>query len=406
MSLPSMRLCRFSLPLVVLSTAVVMTLGTGSARAQGITPFEMGKIVRAGNADRASIDKINTYFGWFFKQFQNPPSGDTLPALRKDFGNIVGRVGDNAAHRYVNNLVYAQSKNIVADRRYSPAARYNAMLLVADLNQSDATGNIKPYPPSLDLMKLALGVPPDSAYAFLKPAALVGIRRFAQEKGIPPQDVPKLTAQLLTMVNETNPPPGRSASAHNFIRRGAAGVLAALGNLGPDNAVLKAFESIVLDPNTRLTMRCEVMQCMGDLKYSPQAQDQLQHVANLIGHQTIEVCRQELERAEAEDRDPSRRILMYALYSAGVGMRGVYDAAAANRSGEAYAFISKVRGKLSDGFRQLDDTTKTPDEQIAASLETLLDEIQGTLLAKPAVPEPLAAAGPAQPEDVKPVENN
>ncbi len=223
----------------------------------------------------------------------------------------------------------------------------------------------------------------------------MGITRFAQENGIPDGEVPAITASLLKIVNDADPPPGRSASAHNFVRRSAAGALAAMGNLGPDDAVLKAFEAVLLDPNTRPTMRCDMMQFLGELRYPPGTKVDVQRLANLIGHQMVDVCRQEIDRAAAESRDPSRRVLMYAVYSSGVGVRACRTAAN-DRGGEAYKFVSGLQSKISSLYRLLEDAQKAPDDQLAEIVSTEITDIHDKLQAAPVAAGPLAAAGAPQ----------
>ncbi len=406
MSLPSMRLVRLSLPLIALCSALHVAIWTEAAYSQGVSHHDVRKLLGQGAASAQAQAAIKAYLSTYFSQFQKPDDVAALPNLRKEFANMVRNAPDNPAHRYLNDLTYSAAMNVVKNKQYSIAARYNAMLLIADLNQSDAVGNIKPYPPAFSILKAVLGFPPDHDYAFLKPAALVGITRIAQDRAIPPEDVASLTTSLLTIVNNADPPPGRSGWAHNFLRRSAAGALAMIGTVGPDNAVPKAFEAILMDPNTRPPMRCEMMQFLGDLNYPPDAKDELKRLANLIGHQTVEICRQELDRATTEARDPSRRMLMYAVYSGKEGLRGMYTAAASDRGSEAYGFIAGVGSKINSLYRMLDDTEKTPDNELDEKVSTEIDVIRGELLAKPAAPTPLVAAGPPQEETAKPGTTN
>jgi len=393
MSYRSLRVSRLSLPLAALCFVLVAALAE-SAVAQQVSRAEATKILSAGDASGANADKLRSYLADIFRQLQNPANGEVIPTLRKDFANTVRGVGDNAAHRYFNDLVFRGAKAAIGNRNAPPAARYNALLLLGDLNQSDAANAIKPYAPSLDVLKLALNVAPDNEdFAFLKPAAIVGLTRFAQEKAIPPKDIPEITAGLLKIVSDTNPPAGRSASAHNFVRRSAAGALAALGNVGPNQSVLKAFEAALMEPNARTSFRCEMMQAIGGLNFPPESKGDLTRVANLIGHQTVDICRQELDRAKAENRPPSRRVLLYALYSGGVGTNGLNKLAATDRSGEAYGFVSGLRNKAMALYRTLDNADTTPDAELAAKAETEIQAIQDGLREKPTAAAPLAARG-------------
>ncbi len=399
MSYRRLRIAGSSLPLWGLLSVLGLSICAQSAAAQQVTPFEIRKIISAPGqpspADKAKIDSFLK--SEIFAHFLDPTAGARLPAVRKDFGNLVRNVDRTPGHDFLNSLVFKYAGMIVSPRatKFGPVSKYNALLLLADLNENDAANKIKPYPASLGILMYFAGLPADSDLAYLKPAALVGITRFAQEKAIPPDKIPKITETLLELVTNADPPAGRSGSAHLFIRRGAARALAAMGSPGPDNGVLKAFAEIVADPKSRLTFRCELAQFIGELNIPPDTKFDLRSLANDIGLQTVEICEQELERASAEKRPPSRRILMYAVDSGYAGLVGL--ARAAEKNQETFKFITGVRNKTYSLYKILDNVDGTPDDQIAEKVTPEIEGIKGVLVVRTA-PAPIVAAAPQAPE--------
>lgn len=390
MSLNFLRTAGFNVSLVGLLSALSLTVSSGTTRA-AITYTEVRKIVDAeGAPSAADVAKMDEYLKKdFFGQFVKPATGETLPLLRKEFGNIVRGVGKNAAHDKFNALVFSYAGMVTKGKRFPAMSKYNSLLLIGDLNEAEEVGKVKPYVPSLDLLIQVLAIPPNSEMAFLKPAALVGITRFAEEKAIPPAKLPAVSEALLKLVNETDAPAGRSASAHNFMRRSAAKALAAIGSPGPDNRVLNAFEAIAADPKGRLTLRCEMAQYIGALNIPPEAKVDSKALANIIGHQVVEICQQELDRAVEEKREPSRRVLMYALYSGGVGLSGI--SRSADKSVETTKFIKDVRDAVTSLYKLLDDPAKKSTE-IADAVTQTIASLNSVLLAKP-TPAALVAGG-------------
>ena len=144
--------------------------------------------------------------------------------------------------------------------------------------------------------------------------------RHASLGGIPKEKTAPLIEALLKVVNQQEPPGGRDPAAHQFIRRKAAEVLATIGSVGPNNSVVKAFQAIAADPDTRPGLRCDMIQFLGQLKYPAAAKVDLQRLANSIGHDAVEICKQELSAAKAANRPPSRQLVVYALFSAKDGL--------------------------------------------------------------------------------------
>ena len=163
---------------------------------------------------------------------------------------------------------------------------------------------------------------------------------------------------------------------------------------GPNNQVVTAFESIAADPKLRPAFRCEFSRFIGELDFQQGAKVDYQRLASILGHQALEVCQQELDRAKGNGQTPgtpSRRLLMYALDCSNEGLQKLAAASGGDKT------ISELRRKIDGLLRELDDTEKTPDSALAEVTEKGLAEIASVLPAKPDLP----AAAEAKPVAVR-----
>ena len=351
---------------------------------------EITKILRERDIPADQAKFFDDYFNRFLQQFvapERPYDINDLPKVRSHLKIYLSTGKNGQAHDRLNELVLKKMLDILKNDKLGPhqaTIQYNALLVIGDLNQDEGDGkNGKPLPGSYPHLINALRSSKES----LKAAALVGLDRYAAAGAVPADKTADLTKTLLELLTQQEPPAGRSAAAHAYLRRDAAQVLASLGSPGPGDSVVKAFEAIVSDPHARTTLRCEITQFLGQLKYPPNSKVDFQQLANLIGHQTVEICQQELEAALAAKRPASRRLIMYSLYSSGLGLNGLK--AAAPEGAPARDFLDKLRGQLGAVYKLTDDYSvaeENPDALDADFAQTLGDKIKNLhdlLLAKP-----------------------
>ncbi len=326
---------------------------------------------------------FDTYFEKFFQQFEKPGRGnllDDLPRLRKDLKGYFREARNRDACTRLTDLTLKNTKrflrekyeDVAALKDYDAAIKINAMLILAELNEPDGTTpSTKAFPILLGALK--------ASKDYYKEAALIGLDRYA--KATPPASAADLTRQLLDLVNQKQPPAGRNSEAHDYMRRSAARVLTSMGSPGPDNSVVQAFGAIVADPNARLTLRCEVAQFIGQLKYPSAAKVDFQSLANTLGHQAVDLCLNELDAAKSEKRLPSRRRIVYALASSKDALSGL-QAPAADTS--AKKFVSDLYAKLRTIHGDIDSPDLT-NESVDAEVSTKIKELQSILGPKVAV---------------------
>jgi hypothetical protein len=362
----------------MLVPAVGLVVCAEKARAQKppYSTFEINKIISA-NVDLTAQEKkiLDEYFDGFFLQlFKKPIRPNDLPNLRnKIFKIVVKNAGKTAAHDYVNKKLLKEMVGILGGSE-DKAIKYNAMLMIADFNESDENRNVKPLPEALRYLTF-VAYTDKMEWDYLKPAALIGLARFADEGGIPKDQMAQVTQHLLELVEQRDPPAGRSASAHNFLRRGAACALAAMHSTGPNDSVVKAFEKIAADPKARPTLRCEMARFLGELNYPAGTKVDMKQLANILGHQTVEICQRQLDLGRDKDQGATtRRMAMYVVEACTDGLQKL------SSSSDGDKFIYELKQKLDRMHRELDDTEKTKDEAVADLVQTQIGEIKSMLL--------------------------
>jgi hypothetical protein len=343
---------------------------------------------------------FNDYFNkYLLPQFTagQATSVDTYPRLRKEL-KIFSNTGKGDALKDFNKLVLAGMKDILI-KPNDQAAKVNAMLVLGDLTEMDGDGRPRPLADSLALLSAAAASPkfPDA----VKLVAMIGLDRYAAAGAIPAEKQTSLSQMCLQLLQQAEPPAGRTKSGHNWMRRSAAQFLARLGSPGPNDSVLNAMLDIAADPQAPLTLRCEMAHCIGQLKIPAGTKADLRALANTLGHQAVEICSKEIDRAIDEKQPASRRVLMYSVSSAREGVERLQSAAAGTDHSK---FVAETAAKLKAMYLELDDLD-LPDEGVVEALSTQIDELR-TLLGPPvptARQKDAVAAAPGTDKPIEPV---
>jgi hypothetical protein len=159
---------------------------------------------------------------------------------------------------------------------YHPTARYNAVLVLGNLDRKYANQASGPQPgvaEPLPQANSALTLIVDGATTsntFSPPlilAALIGLERHAQfRQSLSPQAVAAMTTAALKLVMHDEPIQQLDAATYAWLRLRAASVLANLGSVGTDNQVYKAILHLVGNLKS-LDDRCDAAAMLARLKY-------------------------------------------------------------------------------------------------------------------------------------------
>lgn len=216
-----------------------------------------------GDAERSKA------FGLFIKDYYLPlmtqydaASLGELAKRRSDFVRSFLRNADPTVAQGVTKLTYPIMKQVV-EARCHPAVRYNAMLLLGDLDAEYATRTTDPKPLSDANTYLAKyvtdGINDAGTPAPLIVGALVGLERHAKSiAGLPPANRAATATALLAVLEKDEFPQDIQASVAQWLNVIAARGLAGIGQLGDGNKVHLAMMQAIGDEDARLNTRVRI----------------------------------------------------------------------------------------------------------------------------------------------------
>ncbi len=231
------------------------------------------------------------------------------------------RVKSKEAHDFMVKLTLDYMKRI-ASGNYHPASRYNAMLIIGQLNTDEAvlSGDSKQLPrahlPALGFMVQTLSDP--KQVDVLKVAALIGIGRHAYLDGqrradqrMPGAAKNAVLGPVFKLASQDKPPAGRSAEGHMWLRREAIRILGDFRDVGINNNVANLLESIYKDVELPVSFRLVAATSFAKLEFPPAAKINPAQHAVQVAQIAADVARQGVEdfKAEVERRKEEAKLL-------------------------------------------------------------------------------------------------
>ncbi len=234
--------------------------------------FRIQEILRSGKVPPADEPAFEEYFMYIVAEFTFERNLSRLAELRGELKRYylqeAGRDAPSTElHDRLAQLMLAQFLPIALDEAFAPAVRYNAILVVGDLNLREGT------PPGReDLVPLPQAVPPLLDVAsngqhpyYLRVGALVGIERHLRSRdGIAAEFRRRLSQDLTAILQEAA---GESAGGV-WLRRRAARCLSFVALKYPDTinpGVGAMLGDIVANDKSDLALRCDAAYALGAL---------------------------------------------------------------------------------------------------------------------------------------------
>lgn len=358
------------------------------------------------------------------------------------------------AHERLVDLTFRTMKEYV-NKNYHPAVRYNAMLIIGELNSREAsTSTVSPSPPeplapsARDFM-LAEAINPKQLDS-VRLAALLGLLRHMELNAQRPANLQiakvtrdGITKQLLPMAVDKTVPSSRSPEGHAWMRGRALEVLAAAAQAGPDEAITQAIAGIIADPQEPISLRMIAATNLSRLNLSSSTTVNGTQLARNMADLLIAASREQLasmdaeiakekerlrrqgyfgpgqgtlpyvnpndptEMRKAERMDLAQRILKYNAHLVTLGLRGAdgnTGVVSATKEGPARNYVNNLQKSIADLVKvsDLQESNGRPSgiEVIAKELRAgigRLEQIARTA-GGPAVPPPVTTpTGPAVP---------
>jgi hypothetical protein len=343
-----------------------------------------------------------------------------LPRERKILFNFLKQASANP-HTRIVDLTFAKMKD-VATQNYHPAVRYNAMLVISELNSQEAGSSTPatPYAAALPFMADQLANP--DQLESVRIAAAVGVLRHAELMG--QGGGADRTAAIAKIL-----PVAADAKAHPWLRSRTIEALAALTQPAPDDNVVKLMAATIGNENEPIGLRLATAAAIGrlDLKGTSVSGKNLARDLGKLAAEASQVLWAKLDaeiKAEKAKpaggdslqpnprRDERIKLVRSALKSYAVDvLRGLQGGERPARISVGAASAPKGDAKyLGDvvtavqGLSKAADVTKPPMEDLAQSMQTGITAIGrhvvaagGRVAPLNATPDPAAAPAAAVP---------
>jgi len=386
------------------------------------------KVLRGDLALEGHIELFDTYLREsILAEMTLPAKVKELPELRRDFYVWTLRARPQNVRVRLNGLAMKTMQGILDDdpaffadklqgsqAQFPPVVKYNAMLVIALLDQKAAkdvgdTSPPVPMPEALDFMlaRLKAAETPD----YLRVGALIGIRRHClYGAGISSAKRDEIIETLLGVARQSNPPAGRDGGGHGWMRREAIAGLGLLGYVGGRGEVLITLAEIIRDGNSSVSVRCAAADSLGKLQYNGRGLKPAP-LAEGLGMLALDTWNQSRSRFGDYGPDRVRRQVgnRMAAIRRGLVLPGKIDPNDALVSGvitQVDRILSAVTAEQGDPATLLSSIDKACSELTAVlpeAAQPAAAEQPAAVAEQPASAEPAAASAPKQPE--KPAES-
>jgi len=235
------------------------------------------------NAQVDNTDRFDNFFRrYYFPMMTHPERLGEIAEMRQDlmkqyFGGIKNDANGQEVRDRLNALTLSFMRGLVGTRagEFHPAVRFNAMLIIGDLDSRgpELFGDPRPAEPliaALDVMREELLS--EDQIDPVRVAALIGIARHAEldrhrpaDRRIPNAAIRPLIEPLTALATSRTPPPGRSEACHMWMRRQAVEVLASFAATRSIGPVANAVDGIISNPEEPLALRCAAAEAQGKM---------------------------------------------------------------------------------------------------------------------------------------------
>lgn len=257
------------------------------------------------------------------KSIESPDNFNFLYRGRQTFLNDLRRAAP-PVHEHMLGMAFDKLKEVVSGN-FHPAARVNAMLIIAELNQRELvrTGTVTPPDPYLPALTFMVDAIADKDQLDgVRVVAMLGTLRHVQwdtrvreiqRQGAKQTQAAKIDDALrdrinqlaLATINAATPPAGRSVEGHAWLQRRAIDILGALGTIGTNVNAASTIENMVSDAKAPISLRCGAAEALGLINLPPETRLNPTETAGKLGELAVTACRNELKRIEDEKKQQS-----------------------------------------------------------------------------------------------------
>ncbi|MFN0021229.1 MAG: hypothetical protein ACKVP0_23520 [Pirellulaceae bacterium] len=297
-----------------------------------------GLVLRIIRGD--SVTGNETIFDGYFASYLFPQWTQTteknlndLPKQRDRFvKNFLELSAKNSvAHARLVDLTHTKLSEIAQNPEFHPAVRYNAILIIGLLNETEPNRGTgvkqmpEPYIKALTTLMEELKKPGNNEA--VRVGALLGVARHlewdnskqAAAAKIPPAMRTEAITELTSIVSTKIPPAGRSVEGQTWLRRRALEALGHANALKVEPEFAKILDDIITDDAEPISLRCTAADVMAHVDYQAPALPPIQASAKKLGYLALYACHSELLRLEGLKKYDERLLKISGGAAGGFG---------------------------------------------------------------------------------------
>lgn len=272
------------------------------------------------NADASSRRNFRNYFlQYLFPLWTTEEGLKNVASDRVNFLRDLQNHKNPEAHTELINLTLPAMRRIVEDPAYRLATRYNAMLVISSLNDQEPNNTVVPQtlpePMQLALPVIYQQFRKADNHDSLRIAALIGLSRHLEwdnykdqnRPRIPPAARTEILKELTMLADAKEPPEGRDAQVHNWMRRRAIEALANACLTTPDPGIVTTMEKLVKDDSEAVNIRTTAVHMFGRMSLQPPVKVDLAALAKDLGYVALVACDAEVTNAESQRKTEAER---------------------------------------------------------------------------------------------------
>jgi hypothetical protein len=272
-------------------------------------------LIRGSSLNTTQQQQVNKFFTTYsFPRWTRLADGSELADYRRELVDDIRR-SSGASRDYMLQITYNYFKSVSESSAACPPARYNAVLLIGELNQAEGpTSTVLPtaYAPAAPFLHQTLQN--ENAPDFLRLAALIGLERHAYI-GIENAQLrdSQVLPLLLTIAQADTPTGNRADDIHHWFRWRAIRALGNAGTPGANDVYLKALGMMGKDAELAPTLRYEAIRALGRMDYTQTQAIKPVHLISMMSEAALLVIQDEVDAI-------NERILASQAGTGGMGM--------------------------------------------------------------------------------------
>ncbi|MGY8767416.1 MAG: hypothetical protein ACKVH8_03135 [Pirellulales bacterium] len=273
----------------------------------------------------------NAYFNsWTQVSSSNKAGTKRIEFLKTFYGPSLA---NPQARPGINILTLAKMTEFIKPE-YHPVVRFNAMLLIGDLKSREnpiGSSSVSEVPLAASLSVIVNALKDKSQSDPVKVAALLGLRKHCElVSNRPPNQIAAILDIVKEYIATDEPPAGRAADAHLWMRRQAIDIVGVLGSGGKNGEFAGLLDKVITDDKLPLKIRCSAIVTKGKLNFNQV--DLLKEYTN-IGKVALEAVKADVEwfdtamtKYEEDKLGPNSGYGECGGYGGGYGECGGYGA--------------------------------------------------------------------------------